>query len=74
MSHVASVRGTAEGYATAWRIIASAQVLRILRFPPEQWRSIHTTNAIERLHEEFKRRRSPASGSIDNYPRGTLLH
>ncbi len=24
--------------------------------PKEQWRSIRTTNAIERLHEEFKRR------------------
>ena len=27
-----------------------------LRDPPEQWRSLRTTNAIERLHEEFKRR------------------
>ena len=27
-----------------------------LRYPPEQWRSLRTTNAIERLHEEFKRR------------------
>jgi len=26
------------------------------RLPPSQWRSIRTTNAIERLHEEFKRR------------------
>ncbi len=26
------------------------------RFPPSQWRSIRTSNAIERLHEEFKRR------------------
>jgi putative transposase len=25
-------------------------------YPPEQWRSLSTTNAIERLHEEFKRR------------------
>jgi putative transposase len=24
--------------------------------PPGQWRSLRTTNAIERLHEEFKRR------------------
>ena len=23
---------------------------------PSQWRSVRTTNAIERLHEEFKRR------------------
>ena len=26
------------------------------RFPESQWKSIRTTNAIERLHEEFKRR------------------
>src|SRR3981189_819322 len=26
------------------------------RLPPTQWRSARTTNAIERLHEEFKRR------------------
>jgi putative transposase len=26
------------------------------RLPPTQWRSTRTTNAIERLHEEFKRR------------------
>jgi len=24
--------------------------------PPSQWKSARTTNAIERLHEEFKRR------------------
>ena len=27
-----------------------------LRLPPSQWKSARTTNAIERLHEEFKRR------------------
>jgi hypothetical protein len=26
------------------------------QLPPSQWRSARTTNAIERLHEEFKRR------------------
>jgi putative transposase len=26
------------------------------RLPPGQWRSVRATNAIERLHEEFKRR------------------
>ena len=26
------------------------------QFPPSQWKSIRTSNAIERLHEEFKRR------------------
>ena len=27
-----------------------------MRLPPSQWGSARTTNAIERLHEEFKRR------------------
>ena len=27
-----------------------------LRLPPSQWRSARTTNAIERLHKEFRRR------------------
>jgi putative transposase len=26
------------------------------RFPKSQWKSIRTSNAIERLHEEFKGR------------------
>ena len=26
------------------------------QLPPSQWKSARTTNAIERLHEEFKRR------------------
>ena len=35
---------------------AGARLFTCLRYPPEQWRSLRTTNAIERLHEEFKRR------------------
>jgi putative transposase len=35
---------------------AGERLFTFLRFPLEQWRSIRTTNAIERLHEEFKRR------------------
>jgi putative transposase len=35
---------------------AGKQLFIFTRFPPSQWRSIRTTNAIERLHEEFKRR------------------
>ncbi len=27
-----------------------------LRYPPQQWKSLRTTNAIERLHGELKRR------------------
>jgi putative transposase len=35
---------------------AGEELFTFLRFPADQWRSIRTTNAIERLHEEFKRR------------------
>jgi len=35
---------------------AGPQLFTFLRYPPEQWKSIRTSNAIERLHEEFKRR------------------
>ena len=35
---------------------AGEKLFTFLRFPPEQWKSVRTTNAIERLHEEFKRR------------------
>ncbi|MGH9779108.1 MAG: IS256 family transposase [Candidatus Acidiferrales bacterium] len=35
---------------------AGPTLFTFLRFPPEQWKSIRTTNAVERLHEEFKRR------------------
>ncbi len=35
---------------------AGDQLFAFTRLPPSQWRSARTTNAIERLHEEFKRR------------------
>jgi putative transposase len=35
---------------------AGERLFTFLRYPPEQWRSLRTTNAVERLHEEFKRR------------------
>ena len=35
---------------------AGPRLFTFLRYPSEQWKSIRTTNAIERLHEEFKRR------------------
>jgi transposase-like protein len=35
---------------------AGERLFTFLRYPPEQWRSLRTTKAIERLHEEFKRR------------------
>jgi transposase-like protein len=35
---------------------AGERLFTFLRFPPAQWKSLRTTNAIERLHGEFKRR------------------
>jgi len=35
---------------------AGDKLFTFTRFPQSQWKSIRTTNAIERLHEEFKRR------------------
>ena len=35
---------------------AGERLFTFLRYPPEQWRSLRTTNAIEHLHGEFKRR------------------
>ena len=35
---------------------AGDRLFAFARLPPSQWRSVRTTNAIERLHEEFKRR------------------
>jgi putative transposase len=35
---------------------AGESLFAFTRLPPSQWKSARTTNAIERLHEEFKRR------------------
>ena len=35
---------------------AGEQLFTFTRLPPSQWKSARTTNAVERLHEEFKRR------------------
>ena len=35
---------------------AGDKLFTFTRFPPSQWKSIRTSNAVERLHEEFKRR------------------
>ena len=36
--------------------MAAERLFTFTRLPPTRWRSARTTNAIERLHEEFKRR------------------
>ena len=32
------------------------ELLTFFRFPKTQWKTLRTTNTIERLHEEFRRR------------------
>jgi transposase-like protein len=62
----AEVRAKRKLFLTNWKLRCRAvadsleeageRLFTFLRYPPEQWRSLRTTNAIERLHEEFKRR------------------
>ena len=45
------------------------QLFTFTRFPKSQWKSIRTSNSIERLHEEFKRRiktRAALGGNCGN--------
>jgi len=35
---------------------ASEDLFTFLRFPPSQWKALRTTNALERINEEFRRR------------------
>ena len=35
---------------------AGERLFAFARLPPSQWKSARTTNAVERLHEEFRRR------------------
>ena len=43
---------------------AGDRLFTFTRLPPEQWKSARTTNAIERLHEEFKRRIKTHAGEV----------
>lgn len=61
-----AVRARRQAFLTKWRARcrgvadsleeAGERLFTFLRYPPEQWRSLRTANAVERLHEEFKRR------------------
>jgi len=60
------VQGRRRAFLRKWRLKcpgvatsleeAGDRLFAFLRLPPSQWKSARTTNAIERLHEEFKRR------------------
>src|SRR5690348_13148310 len=69
MVYAASAKGVEqrrEAFLRKWRLKcpgvaasleeAGDRLFAFLRLPQSQWKSARTTNAIERLHEEFKRR------------------
>jgi putative transposase len=60
------IEGRHRAFLRKWRLKCRAvadsleeagdRLFAFVRLPPSQWKSARTTNAIERLHEEFKRR------------------
>src|ERR1700676_5601970 len=60
------IEGKRKAFIRKWRLKCPAvaasleeagdKLFTFTRFPKSQWKSIRTSNAIERLHEEFKRR------------------
>lgn len=62
----AQIESRRKAFLRKWRLKCKAvadsleeagdRLFTFTRLPPSQWRSARTTNAIERLHEEFKRR------------------
>ena len=62
----ADVEARRKAFVRKWRLKCRAvadsleeagdKLFTFTRFPPTQWKSLRTSNAIERLHEEFKRR------------------
>jgi putative transposase len=46
---------------------AGDRLFTFARLPPSQWRSLRTTNAIERLHEEFKRDQNPNRTAVGRH-------
>ena len=62
----ADVEARRKAFLRKWRLKCRAvadsleeagdRLFTFTRLPPGQWKSARTTNAIERLHEEFRRR------------------
>jgi putative transposase len=48
------------------------ELLTFFHFPKAQWKTLRTTNTIERLHEEF-RRRVKTQGSLPNEDAAIVL-
>jgi len=53
---------------------AGDKLFTFTRFPPGQWKSTRTSNTIERLHEEFKRRiKNPDRAALRRKRRHAVL-
>jgi transposase-like protein len=50
----------------------ATRLLTFFRFPKAQWKTLRTTNVIERLHEEF-RRRVKTQGSLPGEDAALIL-
>lgn len=71
-----------EGFLVKWRKIAAEvarsleeagdELLTFMRYPRSQWKSLRTTNGIERLNGEF-RRRTKTQGSFTNEQAALVL-
>jgi transposase-like protein len=63
---VVTARSAVTAFERKWRarcpgVVRSLQeggdeLLAVFQFPKSQWKTLRTTNVIERLHEEFRRR------------------
>jgi putative transposase len=61
-----AVEGARRGFLKKWRLRcavvaasleeAGEELFTFLSFPPTQWKGLRTTNALERINEEFRRR------------------
>ena len=51
---------------------AGEELFTFTHFPPSQWKALRTTNAIERINEEF-RRRTKTQASLPNEAAVVLL-
>lgn len=78
----AEARTAHRRFVAKWRTLApkvaasllegGEELLTFYRFPQSQWKALRTTNAIERLHEEF-RRRVKTQGSLPDTQTAEVL-
>lgn len=78
----AAARSAYQAFLVKWRKLAievarsleeaGEELLTFLRYPRSQWKSLRTTNSIERLNEEF-RRRTKTQGSFSNEAAALVL-